>query len=195
MGAKPIVRSHCQRGADDCASRENRRAHHAKSPTSRCDRKTKGLEQGRITGQKRPLLPKQVWAICARLELARSLRDLALFNVAIDSELRGCDLLKLAVADLVKDDRVPERASVIQGKPKRPVQFEPTKNTRHPVQTLWSSSIQSLDRISCLLPSFRIGVFIPCFQRQFIAPVCGLFIMTGGAVSWLAVRQRADSTG
>lgn len=63
----------------------------------------------RIIGQKRPLLPKQVWAIRARLELANNLRDLALFNVAIDSKLRGCDLVKLAVSDLVKDERVRER--------------------------------------------------------------------------------------
>ena len=55
------------------------------------------------------------------------------FNVAIDSKLRGCDLVKLAVADLVKDDRVRERVSVIQSKTKRPVQFELTENTRETV--------------------------------------------------------------
>jgi hypothetical protein len=54
--------------------------------------KHKAWNKVRITGQKRPLLPKQVWAIRARLELAGYLRDLALFNVAIDSKLRGCDL-------------------------------------------------------------------------------------------------------
>lgn len=76
---------------------------------------------------KRPLLPKQVWAIRARLELANNLRDLALFNVAIDSKLRGCDLVRLSVVDLVKEDRVGERVSVIQSKTKRPVQFELTE--------------------------------------------------------------------
>ena len=89
--------------------------------------------KGRIIGQKRPLLPKQVWAIRARLELAGHLRDLALFNVAIDSKLRGCDLVKLAVSDLVKDDCVRERVSVIQSKTKRPVHFELTENTRETV--------------------------------------------------------------
>ena len=74
--------------------------------------KHKAWNKGRIIGQKRPLLPKQVWAIRARLELSGYLRDLALFNVAIDSKLRGCDLVKLAVADLVKDDRVRERVSM-----------------------------------------------------------------------------------
>ncbi len=51
--------------------------------------KRKAWNKGRIIGQKRPLWPKQVWAIRARLELADNLRDLALFNVAIDSKLRG----------------------------------------------------------------------------------------------------------
>jgi hypothetical protein len=78
--------------------------------------KRNAWNKGRIIGQKRPLLPKQVWAIRARLELAGNLRDLALFNVAIDSKLRGCDLVKLTVTDLVKDDRVRERVSVIQRK-------------------------------------------------------------------------------
>ena len=95
--------------------------------------KHKAWNKGRIIGQKRPLLPKQVWSIRARLEIAGYLRDLALFNVAIDSKLRGCDLVKLAVADLVKDDRVRERVSVIQSKTKKPVQFELTENTRDTV--------------------------------------------------------------
>ena len=86
--------------------------------------KRRAWNKGRIIGQKRPLLPKQVWAIRARLELAGNLRDLALFNVAIDSKLRGCDLVKLSVPDLVKDECVRERVSVIQSKTKRPVQFE-----------------------------------------------------------------------
>jgi len=81
--------------------------------------KHKAWNKGRIIGQKRPLLPKQVWAIRARLELSGYLRDLALFNVAIDSKLRGCDLVKLAVADLVKDDRVRERVSIVQSKTKQ----------------------------------------------------------------------------
>ncbi len=92
--------------------------------------KRKVWNKGRLVGQKRPLLPKQVWAIRARLELAGSLRDVALFNVAIDSKLRGCDLVKLRVTDLVNTERVRERVSVIQSKTNRPVQFELTENTR-----------------------------------------------------------------
>ena len=95
--------------------------------------KRRAWNKGRIIGQKRPLLPQQLWAIRARLELAGYLRDLALFNVAIDSKLRGCDLVKLAVSDLVKDERVRERVAIIQSKTKRPVQFELTENTRETV--------------------------------------------------------------
>ncbi len=101
--------------------------------------------KGRIIGQIRPLLPKQAWAIRARLELAGNLRDLAQFNVAIDSKLRGCDLVKLAVTDLVSDDRVRERVSVIQSKTKRPVQFELSENTRNAIAA-W---IKSPEMIGC----------------------------------------------
>ena len=101
--------------------------------------------KGRIVGQKRPLLPKQVWAIRTRLELARSLRDLTLFNVAIDSKLRGCDLVKLSVSDFVRDDRIRERVSVIQSKTQRPVQFELSENTRDTIAA-W---IKSPDMIGC----------------------------------------------
>lgn len=86
--------------------------------------------KGRLVGQKRPLLPKQVWAIRARLELAGNLHDLALFNVAIDSKLRGCDLVSLKVMDLIRDDRVRERVSVVQSKTSKPVLFELAENTR-----------------------------------------------------------------
>jgi len=86
--------------------------------------------KGRLIGQKRPLLAKQVWAIRARLELAGNLRDLALFNLAVDSKLRGCDLVRLKVSDLVVGDRVRERVTVIQSKTQRPVQFEVSENTR-----------------------------------------------------------------
>jgi len=95
--------------------------------------KRRAWNKGRVIGQKRPLLPKQVWAIRARLEMTGNIRDLVLFNVAIDSKLRGCDLVRLAVTDLVKDDRVRERVSVTQRKTRRPIQFELTENTRDTV--------------------------------------------------------------
>ena len=86
--------------------------------------------KGRVVGQKRPLLPKHVWAIRVRLEIALNHRDLALFNLAIDSKLRGCDLVKLRVADVYASGQVKERASIVQSKTQRPVRFEITEGTR-----------------------------------------------------------------
>jgi integrase len=113
--------------------------------------KRRAWNKGRLVGQNRPLLPKQVWAIRARLELAGNLRDLALFNVAIDSKLRGCDLVSLKVIDLLRDDRIRERVSVVQSKTNKPVQFELAENTRETV-TNW---IKSPEMIGCqfLFPS------------------------------------------
>jgi hypothetical protein len=85
--------------------------------------------KGRITGQKRPLKPKDVWAIRVRLQLEHRARDLALFNLAIDSKLRGCDLVRLQVDDVCAGDRVRDRATVIQKMTSRPIQFEITEQT------------------------------------------------------------------
>jgi integrase len=86
--------------------------------------------KGRLTGQKRPLKPKEVWTIRVRLQLERRRRDLALFNLAIDSKLRGCDLVRLRASDVCVGGRVQDRATVIQRKTGRPVQFEITEQTR-----------------------------------------------------------------
>ena len=86
--------------------------------------------KGRIVGQKKPLLPKHVWAIRVRLEITNSHRGLALFNLAIDSKLRGCDLVKLKVVDVFTVGEVKERASVVQSKTQKPVRFEITIGTR-----------------------------------------------------------------
>jgi integrase len=107
--------------------------------------------KGRLIGQKRPLLPRQVWAIRARLELADNLRDLALFNLAIDSKLRGCDLVRLKVVDLVAGGNVRDRVSVIQSKTGRPVQFEVSENTRRSVLA-WVTSAPMLGQVY-LFPS------------------------------------------
>ena len=86
--------------------------------------------KGRIVGQKRPLLPKHVWEIRVRFEIAENHRDPALFNLAIDSKLRGCDLVKLKVADVFVAGQVKERASIVQSKTQKPVRFEVTVGTR-----------------------------------------------------------------
>ena len=91
--------------------------------------------KGRIVGQKRPLLPKHVWAIRVRLEIAGNVRDLALFNLAIDSKLRGCDLVRLRVADVYAAGQVKERASIIHSKTRKPVRFEITEGARKSLAT------------------------------------------------------------
>jgi integrase len=90
--------------------------------------------KGRLTGQKRPLRPKDVWGIRVRLQLEHRARDLALFNLAIDSKLRGCDLVRLQVDDVCAPGRVRDRATVIQKKTGRPVQFEITEQTRSSIR-------------------------------------------------------------
>ena len=100
--------------------------------------------KGRITGQKRPLKPKDVWAIRIRLQLEQRARDLALFNIAIDSKLRGCDLVRLQVGDVCAGGRVRDRATVIQKKTGRPVQFEIIEQTRAAIQA-WLPKVAARD--------------------------------------------------
>jgi integrase len=90
--------------------------------------------KGRLVGQKAPLKPKEVWAIRIRLQMEHQTRDLALFDMGIDSKLRGCDLVKLRVRDISHGDRVANRAIVLQQKTQRPVQFEITAPTREAVE-------------------------------------------------------------
>ncbi len=85
---------------------------------------------GRIIGPKPPLKPKHIWAIRTRLQHDGRVRDLAMFNVAIDSKLRGCDLVKLRVSDIHLGDSVRLRTTVVQQKTGRPVPFELTDTTR-----------------------------------------------------------------
>ena len=89
--------------------------------------------EGKLLGQKPPLKLKEIWAIRIRLQLAKRTRELALFNLAIDSKLRGCDLVGLRVHDVVQGSRVAPRAIVMQKKTQRPAQFEITEQTRDAV--------------------------------------------------------------
>lgn len=89
--------------------------------------------KGKLIGQKPPLRPKHVWAIRTQLQLAKRRRDLALFNLAIDSKLRGCDVVKLKVDDVAPNGYAIERASVRQQKTGRPVKFEITEHTRQAI--------------------------------------------------------------
>ena len=89
--------------------------------------------KGKLTGAKPPLRPKHVWSIRTKLQMADRKRDLALFNLAIDSKLRGCDVVALRVEDIAPQGYAMERAIVRQKKTGRPVRFEITEQSRHAV--------------------------------------------------------------
>lgn len=107
--------------------------------------------KGRLIGQKRPLKPKDVWAIRVRLQLEQRKRELALFNLAIDSKLRGCDLVRLQINDVCIGGQVRDRATVIQRKTGRPVQFEITEQTRAAIRD-WLATTGPVNR-QYLFPS------------------------------------------
>ena len=91
--------------------------------------------KGKLVGAKPPLQPKHVWAIRTRLQLDGRLRDLALFNLAVDSKLRACDLVRLRIEDGAPHGYAVQRASVQQRKTGRPVRFEITEQSREAVDT------------------------------------------------------------
>jgi integrase len=86
--------------------------------------------RGRMVGAKLPLKPKHVWSLRFHLHRENRVRDLALFDLVIDSKLRGCDLIKLRTGDLILDGQPKLRATVIQQKTGKPVTFELTEQTR-----------------------------------------------------------------
>ncbi len=94
---------------------------------------TQSRYKGKLTGAKPPLRPKHVWAVRTRLQLANRLRDLALFDLAIDSKLRGCDVVALKVVDVAPHGYAVDRASVRQRKTGRSVRFEITEQTRQAI--------------------------------------------------------------
>ena len=107
--------------------------------------------KGKLMGQKLPLSMQEIWSIRMRLQNIGNLRDLALFNLAIDSKLRACDLLSLRVSDVASGKVVQSRAIVRQKKTKRPVRFEITSRTRKSVGELIEA--QDLNENDYLFPS------------------------------------------
>jgi integrase len=119
---------------------------------------------GKPSGQKAPLQPKDVWAVRVRLQLAERVRDIALFNLAIDSKLRGCDLVGLKVVDVAQMGEARSRASVIQKKTGVPVRFEITPTTRETLN-MWIQKASLSDR-DWLFPS-RIRACPHLTTRQY----------------------------
>ena len=105
------------------------RCEESENPTPVVSKRTP-WNKGKLTGAKPPLRPKHVWSIRTKLQMADRKRDLALFNLAIDSKLRGCDVVALKVEDIAPHGYAIERATVRQKKTGRPVRFEITEQTR-----------------------------------------------------------------
>ena len=89
--------------------------------------------KGKLTGAKPPLRPKHVWSIRSKLQIEGRTRDLAMFNLAIDSKLRGCDVVRLKVEDVAPHGHAVERATVRQKKTGQPVRSEMTEQTREAI--------------------------------------------------------------
>jgi len=95
--------------------------------------KHKAWNKGKLIGAKPPLRPKHVWSIRTKLQVEGRIRDLAMFNLAIDSKLRGCDVVALKVEDIAPNGYAVERATVRQKKTGQPVKFELSEQTRQAV--------------------------------------------------------------
>ena len=120
--------------------------------------------KGKIVGQKTPFKLKEIWAIRIRLQLAVRRRELALFNLAIDSKLRACDLVSLRVRDVRHGQTVASRTIVMQQKTQRPVQFEITEPTREAVEAwIGHAGLSSEDS---LFPS-RVRSSVHLSTRQY----------------------------
>ena len=114
--------------------------------------------KGKLIGQKPPLRPKHVWSIRTRLQMEERTRDLAMFNLAIDSELRGCDVVALRVEDVAPNGYAIDRATVRQKKTRRPVRFELTEQTRQAVDNyIKAGGKKSLRRTKATLIYRRTG--------------------------------------
>jgi integrase len=120
--------------------------------------------RGKPIGQKPPLKLREVWAIRVRLQIADRLGDLAMFNLAIDSKPRGCDLVTMRVDDVLLGGRVRPRATVLQRKTGRPVQFEITEQTRDTVMQWITKGDRKSD--GYLFPS-RVGKNKPLTTRHY----------------------------
>src|SRR5688500_17715747 len=103
------------------------------SITDHTGRTTAPWNRGKLIGLKPPLKAKEIWSIRVRLQVAHRVRDLALFNLALDSKLRAGDLVALRVDDVALNGRVRSRVTIMQRKAGRPVQFEITEQTRETV--------------------------------------------------------------
>ena len=142
---------------------------------TKCKHSRVPWNKSKIVGQKAPLKLREIWAIRVRLQLRSNLRDLALFNLAIDSKLRACDLLGLRVGDITHENHVNSRAVVMRRKPRRPVQFEITAMSRDALQA-WARAAGLRGLTTC----FQVDLAYPdtCRRASTLAS-----LITGSAKS------------
>src|SRR5580704_17689199 len=126
-------------------------------------------KKGKLTGAKPPLRPKHVWSIQTKLQIAGRTRDLAMFNLAIDSKLRGCDVVSLRVEDVAPHGHAVDRATIRQKKTGQPVRFEMTEQTREAVDGYIGAAGKKLGEF---LFSGRRGRDRPITTRQYARLVC-----------------------
>lgn len=126
--------------------------------------------KGKLVGQKAPLRLKDIWAIRVRLQLQGRVRELALFNLGIDSKLRACDLVRLRVRDVANGERAATRATVMQQKTGQAVQFEMTVPTRLALEA-WIKCA-GLEPVDFLFPS-RVHASPHIGTRQYARIVHG----------------------
>lgn len=136
----------------------------------------KPWNKGKLVGPKPPFKLKKIWAIRIRLQIAERIRDLALFSLAIDSKLRGCDLVNLQVGDVAHGGRVVARATVVQRKTGQPVRFELTEQTRDAVEA-WIAAAD-LRSAQFLFPS-RLSDSPHLSTRQYSRTVKGWAALIG----------------
>lgn len=132
--------------------------------------------KGKLVGQKPPLKPQNIWGIRIHLQMDDNKRDLALFNLAIDSKLRGCDLVRMKVSDISQSGSIQRRAQIIQRKTQRAVKFEITEATRDSL-TDWIDSA-NLKVWDYLFPS-RIEKSPHLSTRQYARVVKGWVTSVG----------------
>ena len=132
--------------------------------------------KGKLTGAKPPLRPKHVWSIRTKLQVEGRTRDLAMFNLAIDSKLRGCDVIALKVENVAPGGYAVDRATVRQKKTGQPVRFELTETTRQAVDDyLKAAGKQPGEFLFCS----RHGPGRSMSTRQYARLVCGWIASIG----------------
>jgi len=140
--------------------------------------------KGKLTGAKPPLRPKHVWSIRTKLQIEGRIRDLAMFNLAIDSKLRGCDVVAIKVEDVAAGGYTADRATVRQKKTGHPVRFELTEQTRQAV----NDYLKAANRADRLCPA-TMSVSGPLSMVPILLPMCSLV-----QISYLPAWQYVEIT-